>query len=226
MQSHDRPRERLTRLGPRVLSDLELMELLIGSGTKGAPVQVVANELLKMAGGLRALSGWEVHDFQQVHGLGPAKAMELMATVEFARRLREQAFMAEAKIDSPEKVWQRLEPLATGLAVEKCWVLSLNRRHRLLALQEISSGTATSAMMHAREVFRNPLRHAACGVIAVHNHPSGDPMPSEADRKVTRQLMEAGNLLGINLVDHVIIGRPECDPLSKGWFSFGENGLI
>jgi DNA repair protein RadC len=202
------------------------MELLIGTGTKGASVQVVALELLKASGGLGALSAWEVGDFQQVHGLGPAKAMELMATLELARRLREQAFNPEEKIDSPLKVWQRLEPLAAGLAVEKCWVLSLNRRHRLLALQEISSGTATSSLMHPREVYRQVLRQGASATIVAHNHPSGDPSPSSADRSVTRQLAEAGRLVGVELLDHVVIGRPEFDPTGKGWFSFGEAGLI
>jgi DNA repair protein RadC len=226
MSAQERPRERLTRLGPRALSDLELMELLIGTGTKGASVQVVALELLKASGGLGALSAWEVGDFQQVHGLGPAKAMELMATLELARRLREQSFNPEEKIDSPLKVWQRLEPLAAGLAVEKCWVLSLNRRHRLLALQEISSGTATSSLMHPREVYRQVLRQGASATIVAHNHPSGDPSPSSADRSVTRQLAEAGRLVGVELLDHVVIGRPEFDPAGKGWFSFGEAGLI
>jgi DNA repair protein RadC len=119
-----------------------------------------------------------------------------------------------------------MEPLAAGLTVEKCWVLCLNRRNRLLALHEVSSGTATSALLHPREVFRQALRHGAPAAIVAHNHPSGDPTPSAADRTVTRQLVEAGRVVGVELVDHVVMGRPEADPAGKGWFSFGEAGLI
>lgn len=224
--SDDRPRERLQRLGPRALLDAELLELLIGVGTRGAPVSAVARELLAEAGGLSALSGWEPADFGRVRGLGPAKAAELAAAVELARRIRERAHDPGDRLDAPAKVWARLEPLAAGLAVEKCWVLCLNRRNRLLALHEVSSGTATSSLLHPREVFRQALRHAASAAIVAHNHPSGDPSPSPADRAVTRQLAEAGRVVGVELLDHVVVGRPEADPGGKGWFSFGEAGLI
>lgn len=224
--SEDRPRERLVRLGPRALLDAELLELLIGVGTRGAPVSVVARELLAESGGLGVLSGWEPADFARVRGLGPAKAAELSAAVEMARRIRERAHDPGDRLDAPAKVWARLEPLAAGLAVEKCWVLCLNRRNRLLALHEVSSGTATSSLLHPREVFRQALRHAASAAIVAHNHPSGDPSPSPADRAVTRQLADAGRVVGVELLDHVVVGRPEADPAGKGWFSFGEAGLI
>ncbi len=222
----DRPRERLSRLGPRALLDAELLELLIGVGTRGAPVAAVARELLSEAGGLLALSCWEPADFARMRGLGPAKAAELSAAVELARRIRERAHDPGDRLDAPAKVWARLEPLAAGLTVEKCWVLCLNRRNRLLALHEVSSGTATSSLLHPREVFRQALRHAASAAIVAHNHPSGDPSPSPADRAVTRQLADAGRVVGVELLDHVVVGRPEADPGGKGWFSFGEAGLI
>ncbi|MEY2822057.1 MAG: hypothetical protein RL105_1629 [Verrucomicrobiota bacterium] len=222
----DRPRERLSRLGPRALLDAELLELLIGVGTRGAPVAAVARELLSEAGGLLALSCWEPADFARVRGLGPAKAAELSAAVELARRIRERAHDPGDRLDAPAKVWARLEPLAAGLTVEKCWVLCLNRRNRLLALHEVSSGTATSSLLHPREVYRQALRHAASAAIVAHNHPSGDPSPSPADRAVTRQLADAGRVVGVELLDHVVVGRPEADPGGKGWFSFGEAGLI
>ena len=222
----DRPRERLDRLGPRALLDAELLELLIGAGSRGASAHQLAGHLLREAGELAGLAGWERADFARIRGLGPAKAAELAACFELARRLRERVADPGARLDSPAKVWARLEPLTVGLAVEKCWVLSLNRRHRLLGLQEVSSGTATSSLLHPREVFRLALKHAAPAAIVAHNHPSGDPAPSPADRAVTRQLTEAGRVLGVELLDHVIIGRPETDPAGKGWFSFGEAGLI
>jgi DNA repair protein RadC len=208
------------------LLDAELLELLIGAGSRGASAHQLAGHLLREAGELAGLAGWERADFARIRGLGPAKAAELAACFELARRLRERVADPGARLDSPAKVWARLEPLTVGLAVEKCWVLSLNRRHRLLGLQEVSSGTATSSLLHPREVFRIALKHAAPAAIVAHNHPSGDPAPSPADRAVTRQLTEAGRVLGVELLDHVIIGRPETDPAGKGWFSFGEAGLI
>jgi DNA repair protein RadC len=226
MISQDRPRERLVRLGPRALLDAELIELLIGTGTKGAPAPAVAAALLAESGSLAALATWDTHDFARVHGFGPAKAAELAAAMELARRIRERAHDPGEKLDAPAKVWARLEPFAAGLSVEKCWVLCLNRRNRLLALHEVSSGTATSSLLHPREVFRQALKHAASAAIVAHNHPSGDPTPSPADRAVTRQLVDAGRVVGVELLDHVVIGRPESDPAGKGWFSFGEAGLI
>ena len=224
--SADRPRERLSRLGPRALLDAELLELLIGAGSRGASAHQLAGHLLREAGELAGLTAWERADFARIRGLGPAKAAELAATFELARRLRERVGDPGERLDSPAKVWARLEPLTVGLAVEKCWVLSLNRRNRLLGLQEVSSGTATSSLLHPREVFRLALKHAAPAAIVAHNHPSGDPTPSPADRAVTRQLADAGRVVGVELLDHVVVGRPEADPAGKGWFSFGEAGLI
>ena len=226
MISEDRPRERLTRLGPRALMDAELFELLIGAGSRGFSAQQVSHALIEQAGSLAEMARWETSDFERVHGLGPAKAAELAAAMELARRIRERDHDPGDKLDTPIKVWTRLEPLSSSLSVEKCWVLCLNRRNRLITIQEVSSGTATSSLLHPREVFRQALRYGAPAAIVAHNHPSGDPSPSSADRAVTRQLVEAGRVIGVELLDHVIIGRPESDPLGKGWFSFGEAGLI
>ena len=226
MTADDQPRERLRRLGPRALLDSELLALMVGLTARGRPPESVADAILGESGGLSALAAWEMPDFSRVNGLGPAKAAELVAALEIARRVRERAQDPGERLDAPAKVWMRLEPLAAGLSVEKCWALCLNRRNRLLALHEVSSGTATSSLLHPREVFRQALRHSAAAVIVAHNHPSGDPAPSHADRAVTRQLVEAGRMIGVELLDHVIIGRPESDPTSKGWFSFGEAGLI
>jgi len=226
MTSDDLPRTRLIRLGPRALLDSELIALLVGQSSRGHPPESVAETILGESGGLPALAAWEMPDFSRVPGLGPVKAAELVAALEIARRVRERAHDPGERLDAPAKVWARLEPLAAGLAVEKCWALCLNRRNRLLALHEVSSGTATSSLLHPREVFRQALRHSASAVIVAHNHPSGDPAPSHADRAVTRQLVEAGRIVGVELLDHVVVGRPESDPSSKGWFSFGEAGLI
>lgn len=226
MISADRPRERLSRLGPRALMDAELFELLIGVGPRGSSAQQVSQALLEQAGSLTEMARWDSADFERVHGLGPVKAAELAAAMELARRIRERVHDPGDKLDTPIKVWSRLEPLSSGLSVEKCWVLCLNRRNRLITIQEVSSGTATSSLLHPREVFRQALRYGAPAAIVAHNHPSGDPSPSSADRAVTRQLVEAGRVIGVELLDHIVIGRPESDPTGKGWFSFGEAGLI
>jgi DNA repair protein RadC len=119
-----------------------------------------------------------------------------------------------------------LAPFAAGLEVEKFWVLCLNRKNRLLKRVEISSGSATSALAHPREVFRAAIREAACAVVCVHNHPSGDPSPSAADIEVTRLLREAARAVDITLVDHVILGRPAADPRGEGYHSFRAMGLL
>jgi DNA repair protein RadC len=119
-----------------------------------------------------------------------------------------------------------LQPYAAGLEVEKFWVLCLNRKNRLLKRVEVSSGTATAALAHPREVFRAAIREAAAAVVCAHNHPSGDPSPSAADIQLTRQLREAAAAVDIPLLDHVIIGRRGADPLGRGYYSFREAGLL
>ncbi len=129
-------------------------------------------------------------------------------------------------LNRADQVAQYIQPFTTGLEVEKFWVLCLNRKNRLLKRVEISSGTATAALAHPREVFRAAIRESACAIVCVHNHPSGDPAPSAPDLQVTRQLREASKAVDIDLVDHVIIGRAAADPLARGVFSFREAGIL
>jgi DNA repair protein RadC len=119
-----------------------------------------------------------------------------------------------------------LSPLTVGLEVEKFWVLCLNRKNRLLKRVEVTSGTATETLAHPREVFRAAIREGACGVVVAHNHPSGDPSPSQADLRVTRQLREASKAVEIELLDHLVIGRAGADPMGKGFYSFKEAGVL
>jgi len=224
MTIEDHPINRLAAVGPRALSDVEILSIVLGG--RGRPCTAEATSLLDSSGTLHALGGLDYTDLQDNETLVGNQPAVIVAAYELSRRLRERCPSQAAHMDQPHKVFARMEPLASGLDVEKCWVLSLNRRNKLLALTEISSGTATSALLHPREAFRTALRNGATAVIICHNHPSGDPSPSPADRAVTRQLAEAGRLVGIELLDHVIIGRKEADPAGKGWFSFGEAGLI
>jgi len=129
-------------------------------------------------------------------------------------------------LSTPVSVYKHFVPLAAGLDVEKLWILCLNRKYRLLKRVEISSGTATSSLAHPREVFREAIRSSATAIVAVHNHPSGDPAPSTADFEITRQMRAAAEVIGIQLLDHVIIGLPGADPRGLGFYSFRDAGML
>lgn len=222
----ERPQERLERFGAAALSDTELLALLVRSGTQGQDVMTLAARLVSEAGSLSGLISWQPEDFQKLKGIGRVKALQLLAVMEIARRVVSQQAGSEPLLNRSELVARYLQPLASGLAVEKFWVLCLNRKNRLLKRVEISSGTATAALAHPREVFRAAVRESAASIICAHNHPSGDPAPSAPDIQVTRLLREAAKAVDIELLDHVIVGRSRSDPTGKGYFSFRDAGLI
>ncbi len=222
----DRPQERLEKLGPAALSDTELVAMLLRTGTRGHNVMAVAQQLLVEAGSLAQLIQWHEADFRRLKGIGRVKALQLVAVMELARRVLADASDPEPILNRPELVAAHLAPVATGLAVEKFWVLCLNRKNRLIKAVELTSGTATSSLAHPREVFRAAIRHAATAVICAHNHPSGDPAPSAADVQLTRQLREAAQVIDIDLLDHVILGRVATDPRGVGHYSFRQAGVL
>jgi DNA repair protein RadC len=224
----DRPQERMEKHGVGSLSDTELLAMLLRSGTRGHDVLSLAADLLKRAGSLGKLVQWTETDFRQLKGIGKVKAMQLMVVMEVIARVLKEEKMGEAApmLETAPAVFDYLHPLARGLAVEKFWVLCLNRKNRLLKRVEISSGTASNALAHPREVFREAIREGASAVICVHNHPSGDPTPSNADLAVTRRLREAARAVEIELHDHVILGVPAADPAGLGHYSFRVAGLL
>lgn len=224
---HDRPQERLEKLGPSALSDMELLAMLLRSGSRGLNVLALAQQLLTEAGSLGALIRWTPADFRRLRGIGPVKALQLVTVMEVARRVLATEGGDPAPVfDKPEIVQRHFSGQIAGLCVEKFWVLCLNRRNRLLKQTEISSGTATGSLVHPREVFREAIREGATALICCHNHPSGDPAPSAADIQVTRQLREAARAVDIDLLDHVILGLPSADPKQLGWYSFRQAGLL
>jgi DNA repair protein RadC len=224
---NDRPQERLEKLGPAALSDTELLAMLLRSGSKGHNVISIAQRLIAEAGSLPALVRWNESDFRRLTGIGRVKALQLVTVMEIVRRSQTRGPEAEEQVlNRPELILAHFTPQLAGLAVEKFWVLCLNRKNRLLKQVEITSGTATSSLAHPREVFRAAIRHGATAVVCVHNHPSGDPAPSAADVQVTRQLREAAKAVDIDLLDHVIVGRPAADPLGRGFYSFREAGVL
>lgn len=223
----ERPQERLEKFGPAALSDLELVAMILRSGTRNRDVLSLAADILKKAGSLHGLLSWTADDLRAIRGIGPVKALQVITVIELTRRiLRAAPLDQEPLLDEPEQVYQYFRPRISGLAVEKFFVCSLNRKNRLLRETEVTSGTATSSLVHPREVFREAIRCNATAVVAVHNHPSGDPAPSTADIQVTRQLREAARVIGIDLLDHLVLGHPDRDPRAQGYFSFREAGLL
>jgi len=222
----ERPQERLVQLGAGALSDTELLAMLLRSGTRGQDVLTLASRLINEAGSLASLLRWSAQDFQRIKGIGPVKALQLVTVMEVAGRVAAQHREVAPLLNRASLVLDYFQPLLLGLTVEKFWVLCLNRKNHLLKRVEITSGTATAALAHPREVFRAAIRESASAVVCVHNHPSGDPAPSAQDVQVTRQLREAARAVDIQLLDHVIVGRPAADPLGRGYYSFREAGLL
>ncbi len=222
----ERPQERLEKFGAGALSDTELLAMLLRSGTRGHDVLTLATRLIGEAGSLAGLIVWRADDFEKLKGIGRVKALQLVTVMEVARRVVGQQTGESPLLNRAELVTAYFQPVVFGLEVEKFWVLCLNRKNRLIKRVEITSGTATAALAHPREVFRAAIRESATAVVCVHNHPSGDPAPSAADLQVTRQLREAARAVDIELLDHVIVGRSGADPLGRGWFSFRDAGML
>lgn len=204
----DRPRERLRALGPRGLSNRELLAILVGSGTQlGSAMDVADRILARSKGRLRGLTGWPAGILESEPGVGPATAARVLAAVELGRRAAAESRAAEARIRGPEDVFARMGPLLRDLLQEEFHALLLNTQHRVIRDHLVTRGILDASLIHPREVFRGAIVESAAGVILVHNHPSGDPSPSSEDRSVTRQLLSAGETLGIPVLDHVIIGE-------------------
>ncbi len=222
----ERPQERLERHGPGALSEVELLALLLRKGTREHDVLAIAHRMLAEAGSLDGLLGWTEADLRRLPGVGRVKAAQLATVLEIARRVRAGESAPAEVFKDARVVFDHLRMVAKGLAVEKFWVLCLNRKNRLIRRHEATSGTASSSLVHPREVFREAIRLGASAVICAHNHPSGDPAPSSADVQVTRQLREAARILEIDLHDHVIIGAAAADPTGRGYYSFRDAGLL
>jgi len=206
--ANERPREKLAARGPKALDDAELIAILLRTGLKGTNVVAVGQELLrKYSNSLQALALASVEDLCQVKGIGPDKAVTLVAAFTLAGKMAEELQRESPVLDNPEAVVHLLKAQNLVKHVETLQVLLLNTRRRLIRVAEISDGTIDTLLVHPREVFKKAIAANAAAVVLAHNHPSGDPTPSEADIKVTRDLIRAGQLLKIDVLDHVIIGR-------------------
>ena len=222
----ERPQERALAHGVVSLADTELLALILRSGTHGHDVMSLAASLLAEAGSLQALTRWRDTDFRRLKGIGRIKALQLCTVMEVARRVLGAENHLPRELNRPEDTFSYLRSRTLGLEVEKVWVLSLNTRNRLLRCTELTSGTARQTLVRPAEVIREAVREGATAFVVAHNHPSGDPTPSAADMRITRQLREAAAVVDLHFLDHVVLGEAVADPIGTGYYSFRQGGHL
>ncbi len=219
------PREMFRREGAERVPPEVLLAILLRSGVPGVNVLELARSMLLHFGTLNALAEADLEELSAFKGVGPVKAQMLKAALELARRISEEKNADRRALTNPTDVFEALRERARALRCEVFWVLLLDTRNRLLRTPgEVSRGLLNASLVHPREVFKDAIRASAAAVIVAHNHPSGDPSPSAEDLAITRQLVEAGRIIGIPVMDHVILGRPSPD--APGFFSVREAGLV
>jgi DNA repair protein RadC len=215
----DRPRERLVRYGPEVLSEAELLAIILRSGTGVMSAVELARILLQKAGSLERLDQASIRDLTEFPGIGPAKAVEIKAALDLGKRVLRSPLAAGTRLTCSRDVVEAMKSKLAGQKREQFLLLALNTKNEILRDMTISIGNLSQSLVHPREVFREAIREAAACVMLVHNHPSGDPAPSRDDELITTRLCRAGELLGIKVLDHVIIGR-------DAYYSFADEGKL
>lgn len=218
LHESDRPRERLASLGPQALSNAELLAILLRVGVKGESAVTVGNRLLNQFNGLTGLHRAPFADLKRQHGLGDAKAAQIKAAVELGRRLTLESPAERAAINSPADAAALVQYEMSALEQEHLRVILLDRRNRVLETVEIYKGSVNSSQVRVGEIFKEAIRKNASALIVTHNHPSGDPTPSPDDVAVTRAIVQAGKLLDVDVLDHLVIGH-------NRWVSLKERGL-
>ena len=216
----DRPREKLYRKGTSALSDAELLGILIGSGTREKSAVDLGRELLSIAGNnLNALGKLTISDITKIHGIGNARAITIAAALELGRRRK----LAEApdfpQIKCSKDVFDLLGPLLSDLHHEEFWILFLNRSNRVIGRIRLSQGGISGTVTDVRIVMKKAIEFLASGIIVCHNHPSGNLNPSESDSRITQKIKDAGQLMDIQLLDHLIV-------TDRDYYSFADNGLL
>jgi DNA repair protein RadC len=203
----ERPRERFIQNGPESLSNHELIAILLRTGTKDESVLQLSNRLLTNFEGLRLLKAATLEEMTEIKGIGQAKAIQILAAVEIGRRIANLNYTDRYVIRSPEDCANYVMNDMRFLSQEHFVCLYLNTKNQVLHKQTIFIGSLNASIVHPREVFREALKRSAASIICLHNHPSGDPAPSREDIEVTKRLVECGKMIGIDVLDHVIIGE-------------------
>lgn len=205
MNANERPRERLQHLGAGVLNDAELLAILLRTGYKGVNVIDLSSDLLEQGGRLSGLARLPLSELANIKGIGPAKAAELHACFELGRRVAQMSPEEKPQIKSPGDAARLLSDMAR-LEQEEMRTLLLDTKNRVLARPRVYQGSVHTTVVRIGELFRDAVRHNATGMILAHNHPSGDPTPSPEDAAITREIVKAGSLLDIDVLDHLVIG--------------------
>jgi len=216
----DRPREKLMLKGTNSLSDAELLAILISSGTKEKSAVDLGRELLLMANNnLNSLGKLTITDLTKLNGIGQARAVTIAAALELGRRRKLEEAPETPQIKCSKDVFDLLSPLLSDLPHEEFWILFLNRSNKVINRMKLSQGGISGTVTDVRIVMKKAIEFLASGIIVCHNHPSGNLSPSESDSRITQKIKEAGNIMDIQLLDHIIISE-------KDYYSFADNGLL
>ncbi len=219
LPEEERPRERLLNLGAEKVSNAELLAIIIRTGSSRDSALELAQKILNKAKELREMPYLSVEELEEINGIGPAKAVQVKAALELGRRMAAASRGHNVDITSPGDVFNFMAEEMRYLEQEEFRVILLNIKNKVIASETVFKGSLNSSIVHPREIFRLALKRSAASIILLHNHPSGDPTPSGEDINVTKRLIEAGEIMGIKVLDHVIIGEGR-------YLSFREKGLI
>ena len=221
LDANERPRERIARYGPQALSNPELLAILLRVGMEGENVIQLSQRLLGDFGGLRGLHEATFDDICRKKGIGPAKAAQLLAAIELGRRIGLETVDEKAAIHSPADAAALVEYEMSAFPQEHLYVIVLDTRNRLITIDRLYQGSLNSSTVRVGELFRSAIQKNGAAIIVVHNHPSGDPAPSPEDINLTRSVVQAGKLLDIEVLDHLVIGKGRHISLKERGLGFG-----
>lgn len=219
LPEEEKPREKAKKIGFENLSTIDLLSILLRTGTKAISVKDLSIELLNTCGGLEGLLEIRLPKLTEIKGIGETKAITLLAAIELGKRLKRKETSKQIQIKETKDVYEYYKDLFEGVTQEKFFVLFLSSKNQVIEEKTIFIGTANQSLVHPRDIFKEAILQNAVKILCVHNHPSGDTTPSKEDKEMTKRLKECGNLLGIPILDHVILSE-------NSYYSFLERGLL